>query len=874
MDLAAVQVELAKRFAQPLPQYDRRHIVFWQDPEGEFREEIASLDLPDVRVLVLDGHNSFMAKKLLTVDDTEHNFLVYVPFRYEQLTDNWLLDIELMSQPPFHADLVSSWLQELHIPETQEFHDLVARYRRFFQAKERRQKFAALLQGNYTPARFILGLMGVTVGAGVATPEAILRQVLAAGDERTDNTCYAQLQHYGLDDMFWRLAHQATGYQAEEKPALSQLLVRIFVLASDYGLGRRLFTAWEPGTVQQQTFCYDLLTEWQQSGRETFGAAAHYAEQMLAALEQLEQVRPHDLCSFDLFPCVDVAILRQVMRDVLDNLISPEDLQAIIEARRPLNWQGQAEHGRRRQTDDFYEGLSQYAAMRAFFDAHALGFHAAQPQELWQAYTSAYYRMDAAYRMFHVAFARVLENQQHPQLDDLFKQLAERAEDLYANWYLGQLGENWSRICAQELAANGFIEGIPRQEDFYATQVQGQKNRIFVIISDALRYEVAASLATALRQEMPSEVQLTGCQGIFPTITKFGMAALLPHQQLGLSVGTHGYSVLADGQSTEAGARTAVLQSAQPRSVALRYRQIREARRAERQAMVQGQEVVYIYHDTIDAASHTDDTKVFPACSETIDELKALVRIIVNDFGGAHVIITADHGFLYTYRPLQEDSKVARGVAAEQTLDVGRRYLLARQGASPENLLPVRFLQGTTDYEGFAPRESIRLKLKGAGMNYVHGGISLQEMVVPVIAFQHVRASSVRYQQHSDRYAMKPVGLQLLTASRTISNMAFSLKFYQPQPVGGSWQAAVYDICLVDSQDNAVSDTQRIIADKTSTDAPERTYRCAFRLKDGTYDAHVSYYLVIRRADTQEACQREPMQVAIAYEHNEIDFFS
>ena len=317
MDLAAVQVELAKRFAQPLPQYDRRHIVFWQDPEGEFREEIASLDLPDVRVLVLDGHNSFMAKKLLTVDDTEHNFLVYVPFRYEQLTDNWLLDIELMSQPPFHADLVSSWLQELHIPETQEFHDLVARYRRFFQAKERRQKFAALLQGNYTPARFILGLMGVTVGAGVATPEAILRQVLAAGDERTDNTCYAQLQHYGLDDMFWRLAHQATGYQAEEKPALSQLLVRIFVLASDYGLGRRLFTAWEPGTVQQQTFCYDLLTEWQQSGRETFGAAAHYAEQMLAALEQLEQVRPHDLCSFDLFPCVDVAILRQLMsRDI------------------------------------------------------------------------------------------------------------------------------------------------------------------------------------------------------------------------------------------------------------------------------------------------------------------------------------------------------------------------------------------------------------------------------------------------------------------------------------------------------------------------------------------------------------------------------
>ena len=38
--------------------------------------------------------------------------------------------------------------------------------------------------------------------------------------------------------------------------------------------------------------------------------------------------------------------------------------------------------------------------------------------------------------------------------------------------------------------------------------------------------------------------------------------------------------------------------------------------------------------------------------------MKNLVRIIVNEFGGTNILITADHGFLYTYSPLKEEDKV------------------------------------------------------------------------------------------------------------------------------------------------------------------------------------------------------------------------
>ena len=56
--------------------------------------------------------------------------------------------------------------------------------------------------------------------------------------------------------------------------------------------------------------------------------------------------------------------------------------------------------------------------------------------------------------------------------------------------------------------------------------------------------------------------------------------------------------------------RDKVLKAANPASVALQYKNIIGMKRADRSALVKGMEVVYIYHDTIDEASHTSDTAV------------------------------------------------------------------------------------------------------------------------------------------------------------------------------------------------------------------------------------------------------------------------
>ncbi len=134
--------------------------------------------------------------------------------------------------------------------------------------------------------------------------------------------------------------------------------------------------------------------------------------------------------------------------------------------------------------------------------------------------------------------------------------------------------------------------------------------------------------------ETQSKVSISSMQSIFPSITKFGMAALLPHKELTVEVRNDILTVLADGQSTASTYRDKVLKAEDPASVALKYNDIIAMKRAERSALVKGMDVVYIYHDTIDEASHTSDTAVFAACDKAISELKNLVRIIVNEFGG------------------------------------------------------------------------------------------------------------------------------------------------------------------------------------------------------------------------------------------------
>ena len=96
-----------------------------------------------------------------------------------------------------------------------------------------------------------------------------------------------------------------------------------------------------------------------------------------------------------------------------------------------------------------------------------------------------------------------------------------------------------------------------------------------------------------LRRETQADVKLQDVQGIFPTITKFGMAALLPHEELEVELYGDVLKIMVDGVSTDSGYRDKILKSVKPNSVAIKYHDLVSAKRADRNAMVKGMDVVF-----------------------------------------------------------------------------------------------------------------------------------------------------------------------------------------------------------------------------------------------------------------------------------------
>lgn len=866
MNLQTIKNDLDRRFAAPLPEFYKRRIIFWYDDDREFEDLLDELELKNAQVLVLTGTNNFAVKKLLTVENTTSNFLVYCPLSYDKPEDNWLINIEMYSEE-FRADLNSIWMDEMGLPNNPTIRRMVKGYHKFFHNIDRRKTVSALAADIATPSQLHLAVMAAICGAEDIQPSSIIRAVLEQSLDLDTNTIYQNFVKYGAQNPFWVMVSQATGYFEGDDSDLGRLATHILLTAATRTMRPEHLAGLDSFICAlHQSYCYDLVSDWlQRSDKESLYHIARFVEEEARLSQRFLKLEVEDLVNTECFPGINEYILTILMKEIGDYIINVDAITAVVEKRRAMVWYD--------MVSCYYEGLLQVANMQAFFHEHASGFHLTQARKVWDAYTSDYYKMDAYYRQFHLCFTRSLMVS-NGVLDDLFKHVVEKVEDLYNGWYLSHLGNNWSDVCAGELAEYGHILEVTQQESFYRSYVADADNKVYVIISDALRYEVAASLADQLRRETQSKVSLDSMEAIFPTITKFGMAALLPHKELKAVRKQSGFvTVLADGQSTDSNNRDKLLKGAHANSVALQYKNIIGLKRADRQALVKGIDVVYIYHDKVDEASHTSDRMVFQACDDAITEIKNLVRIICNEFGGTHIYITADHGFLYTYSPLTEDDKVDKSGFADRILEYGRRFCLMQQGSGPDYLLPVKFLDGKSDMEAFAPRENVRIKMSGGGLNFVHGGISLQEMVVPVIDYQFLRNQYKAYQRNKEKYDTKPVELSLLSATRKIVNMLFSLNFYQKEAVGDNRLACNYQLYFTDANGKQISDTVRIIADKTSDNGQERTFRCSFNLKSLRYSNQDSYYLIIADESCQQAPQHEEFQIDIAFALDEFNFF-
>src|SRR5699024_3402598 len=143
----------------------------------------------------------------------------------------------------------------------------------------------------------------------------------------------------------------------------------------------------------------------------------------------------------------------------------------------------------------------------------------------------------------YVAFDKV--NQ-----DELLQELRTVIEYMYTEWFMQNLNIHWSQAVRESLADNWSLAAVNQQQTFYSTHIAAHMNideRVFVIISDALRYEAGKELQEQTQTNIIGDCQLSQMLGVVPSVTKLGMASLLPHQSLTIDEKSN---VLVNGDSS------------------------------------------------------------------------------------------------------------------------------------------------------------------------------------------------------------------------------------------------------------------------------------------------------------------------------------
>lgn len=832
-------------------------IVIWNDPASEFAELLDELDLPGVDVVSDVDGNRFALKAELNALKPGERLLIYRP-ETEVPKPDWLADVATYA-PSFSADRATLLLDEINACDTPEMRAAVAPFSSFLSTAGHLRRIQELRPRYATPQQLALSVMAAALGPDVpADAERVIVAYICRAHAQGNGHAQATLKRAGATRAFAQLLVDCIGYTDEttDAHAISEHILicalEPFALA---GIPKPVANA---ATLRHTA---DVARLWMQVA-STDGDAYDALLQAATSLEvnydlgnRLQEIPARELVELHLFPVVDALVIRHLATELSGASFDADELRAVLERRRAGVWA--------KTYRECYIALDATLYLRKFAIDHPGSLATADALGIWQAYMADWSLVDAAYRRFHAAYGRIRLDAPY-DLDGPFHELAMQIEAWYRGWFLRQTSAAWESATAESFARDGFAPDIPLLNDFYLSHVDAlarKKKRAWVIISDALRYEVAQELADALEASTQGQTALTSMQAPFPSITLCGMAALLPHDRYRISVTDaterRGISATVDdmptqGTSARNGILNSYLASHQPgaQGLALQVADFIRLSKAERKEAVGDATVIYLYHNRIDAigddAATEDD--VFRACADTVDELCQLVSLIVRDFRASDILITADHGFLYTYRPLAETDKLSASDISGTVIEVGRRYVIGDRTLTSPVMLPVSLdCVGGSTLTGLAPHEAVRMKKAGGGSRYVHGGISLQELCVPVIHFKNYRSGMRGFTERS------LAGLSLVTQLPTITNLSCSFEVLQTEPVGGKILPATYEIQLQALDGEPLSDVATLRADHTDADATKRTFPFTLHVRSAYVGKNsVPCQLVARCADADE----------------------
>ncbi|MGN8842998.1 BREX-1 system phosphatase PglZ type A [Niallia sp. HCP3S3_B10] len=842
MNITQIEAALSDIFNEPLKDGEQRRIVFWVDKDNEFTEDIEQLTVGKVKVHMLTDRNQFQTKYLLEEEDPESPYLIYTNIELG-VEDNWLADTVFYSKT-FYADRVSLILSELNIDPS--LRAVIKKYERFFNNKERFRKFSALNIETYSEQIIELSIMSVLCNVRTPDFEEVLKVVLMDTLDDNENKYLSLLEKFFDIEVFWNYASNYYGYEREKK-SLKTLFIHLAVTAFSQSVGEENLNELRDFiSNRNKTNAVVFIDHWMHHKTDyvVFDEYAAMAEQEIRLSNIINNLPVEAFKQTDTFPYLDRAIIIYIANGLVTQLEDYEEYTKLIKLRRAKHYYD--------KFASIYEALYYTVKIHEFYKEHRQGIPQGRAIDLYQAYVNDYHLMDTYYRKFYVAYD---EESNH----DLLKKLKMLVENLYTNWYMGELSSHWSQVVESEMTQDWSLPGIKNQQHFYSSFIDSKVRngeRVFVIVSDAMRYEIGVELADRLNTETMGVCDVETLLGVVPSITKLGMPSLLPHKEIDIDTNAR---VLVDGKdSSGLENRKKIIESKVAESIAVHFQDVLAMNKAGRRETFKGKKLIYIYHDTIDAMGDKASTEVytFNAVETSLNQLYDLVKIIRDDLSGTNVYITADHGFLYQRDELEESDKI--GQDAGSSIEVKRRYILSKEQREVSGQLAINLssvIKNKQQLTAYLPKATLRYKMQGSGINFVHGGASLQEIVVPLLTFKNKRTGQ------KGAKAIKKVDIKLTNTTRKITNSIFNLEFFQTEKVEDKTTPRTVVIYMADEEGSVISNEETIIGDRPFDNPAERTFKIRFVLKNTPYDRNKTYYLTIRDTETSVVVEKIPFNI-------------
>jgi uncharacterized protein (TIGR02687 family) len=323
-----------------------------------------------------------------------------------------------------------------------------------------------------------------------------------------------------------------------------------------------------------------------------------------------------------------------------------------------------------------------------------------------------------------------------------------------------------------------------------------------------------------------------------------------------------GKEIFVDGTGSEGlEKRNKILQSKCEDSLALNYEDFIKFSREEARELIKGKRVLYIYHNKVDSTGdkQSSENSVFNAVEETVLEIKKMVKHLSEALNTTNIIVTADHGFLYRREDMENVDKVDSSLFDKsRIIDSTKRFILSDQELALENSLDNihSFDMGRTLGQGnsplfvYVPKADLRFKLQGGGLNFVHGGASPQEIVIPVLAYNH-RRNEKTLEKKGIKYGK--VNVSVINERKKITGSKFKVNIFQTEKVTDKLKPRTFRASLWDidgEHEKMVSDEKTVIANSESDEPGERQYPVMLTL--GNNLENKIYYLRLIDEDTNE----------------------